>query len=224
MTRPRGTLIRHPTVTRINHWITATCFVLLMLSGLAMFDPLLYWLSNLFGGGQWTRAVHPWIGLVLVVSYAGMVVQFWRDNLWTKDDLAWARSFDRVLANDEEHVPEVPRFNAGQKFVFWSMALLIPVLLFTGLLMWEVYFGRATSLETQRVAILIHSLAAIAAIIIWITHVYAGIWVRGSVRAMTQGYVTPGWAWRHHRKWFRALAATGSHGPTPNARDNEARK
>ena len=69
------------------------------------------------------------------------------------------------------------------------------------------------SIETQRAAVLIHSLAAIAAIIIWITHVYAAIWVRGSMRSMTQGYVTPGWAWRHHRKWFRALAATGSPGP-----------
>lgn len=224
MTRPKGTLIRNPTVTRINHWITAACFVLLMLSGLAMFDPLLFWLSNLFGSGQWARAVHPWIGLILVVSYAGMIVQFWRDNLWTKDDLAWLRSIDRVLANDEEDVPEVARFNAGQKFVFWSMALLIPVLLFTGILAWEAYFGAASSIETQRVALLIHSLAAIAVIIIWIIHVYAAIWVRGSMRAMTQGYVTPGWAWRHHRKWFRALAATGSPGPTPNTDNREARK
>ena len=224
MTRPRGTLIRNPTLTRINHWITAACFVLLTLSGLAMFHPLLFWLSNLFGGGQWTRAVHPWIGIVLVVSYAGMVVQFWRDNLWTRDDSAWILSIDRVLANEEEGVPEVARFNAGQKFVFWSMALLIPVLLFTGLLVWEVYFGTATSIETQRAALLIHSLAAIAAIIIWIIHVYAAIWVRGSMRAMTQGYVTPGWAWRHHRKWFRSLATTGSPGPRPHADRSETRK
>lgn len=224
MTRPRGTLIRNPTLTRINHWITAACFVLLTLSGLAMFHPLLFWLSNLFGGGQWTRAVHPWIGIVLVVSYAGMVVQFWRDNLWTRDDSAWILSIDRVLANEEEGVPEVARFNAGQKFVFWSMALLIPVLLFTGLLAWEVYFGTATSIETQRAALLIHSLAAIAAIIIWIIHVYAAIWVRGSMRAMTQGYVTPGWAWRHHRKWFRSLATTGSPGPRPHADRSETRK
>jgi formate dehydrogenase subunit gamma len=224
MTRPRGTLIRNPTLTRINHWITAACFVLLTLSGLAMFHPLLFWLSNLFGGGQWTRAVHPWIGILLVVSYAGMVVQFWRDNLWTRDDSAWLLSIDRVLANEEEGVPEVARFNAGQKFVFWSMALLIPVLLFTGLLAWEVYFGTTTSIETQRAALLIHSLAAIAAIIIWIIHVYAAIWVRGSMRAMTQGYVTPGWAWRHHRKWFRSLAATGSPGPRPHAHRSETRK
>ncbi len=82
-----------------------------------------------------------------------------------------------MLANDEEGVPEVGRFNAGQKFVFWSMALLIPVLFVTGIVIWEVYFCTSTSIETQRVALLIHSLAAIAAIIVWIVHVYAAIWV-----------------------------------------------
>ena len=89
MTRPRGTLIRNTTVTGINHWLTAACFVLLMLSGLSMFDPVLFFLSRLFGGGQWTRAIHPWIGVVLLVSYTGLIVQFWRDNLWSKDDIAW---------------------------------------------------------------------------------------------------------------------------------------
>lgn len=217
MTRPKGTLIRNATLTRLNHWLTAACFVLLTLSGLAMFDPVLFWLSNLFGGGQSTRAIHPWIGIVLTVSYAGLVVQFFRDNMWSRDDIAWLKKIDRVLANDEEGVPEVARFNAGQKFVFWSMTFLIPVLLLTGLIAWEYYFGTATSIEMQRFALLIHSLAAIAAIIIWVVHVYAAIWVRGSMRAMTQGYVTPGWAWRHHRKWLRALVASDSPGPTPDA-------
>jgi formate dehydrogenase subunit gamma len=215
MNYPEGTIIRNPTLTRINHWITGICFVLLMLSGLAMFHPLLFSLSNLFGGGQWTRAVHPWIGTVLLLSYIGLIIQFWRDNLWTMDDVAWMLAINRILVNDEEGVPEVARFNAGQKFVFWSMALLVPVLFFTGLVIWEYYFGSATSIETQRTAALIHSLCAIAAIIVWIIHVYAAIWVKGSMRAMTQGYVTPAWAWRHHRKWLRALVATGSRGPHP---------
>jgi formate dehydrogenase subunit gamma len=215
MTRPPGTLVRNTTAARINHWITAGCFILLLLSGLSMFHPMLFFLSNLFGGGQWTRAVHPWIGTVLLVSYLGLIVQFWRDNFWNRDDIAWMKAIDRVLMNQEEGVPELGRFNAGQKFVFWSMALLVPVLFLTGLIIWEVYFGSATSIEVQRIAVLIHSAAAIAAIIVWIIHVYAAIWVEGSVRAMTQGYVTPGWAWRHHRKWLRRLAASGSSGPTP---------
>src|SRR6516164_6592234 len=162
MTYPKGTLIRYAAWTRINHWITAACFVLLMLSGLAMFHPMLFFLSGLFGGGQWTRAIHPWIGIVLLVSYAGLIVQFWRDNMWKRDDLAWMLAMKRVLANEEEGVPEVARFNPGQKFVFWSMALLVPVLFLTGIVIWEHYFGEATSIETQRAAALIHSYAAIA--------------------------------------------------------------
>jgi formate dehydrogenase subunit gamma len=215
MSHPRDTLTRNTTLTRVNHWITGGCFVLLMLSGLSMFHPLLFFLSGPFGGGQWARAIHPWIGIVLLVSYAGLVARFWRDNMWNWDDLAWMRAIGRVLMNEEEGVPELGRFNAGQKFVFWSMALLVPALFFTGIVIWEIYFARYTTIEQQRIAVLIHSLAAVAAIIVWITHVYAAIWVRGSVRAMTQGYVTPGWAWRHHRKWLRSLAATGSPGPRP---------
>jgi formate dehydrogenase subunit gamma len=224
MSYPNGTIVRYATASRINHWITAGCFVLLLLSGLSMFHPLLFFLSDLFGGGQWTRAVHPWIGVVLLVSYSGLIVQFWRDEMWSRDDLAWARAIDRVLVNQEEGVPEVARFNAGQKFVFWAMALLVPVLFCSGLVIWEVYFSSYTTIEQQRIAVLIHSLAAIAAIIVWIVHVYAGLWIRGSMRAMTQGYVTPGWAYRHHRKWFRRLVETGSRGPVPNAGAVAARK
>ena len=215
MTRHKDELIRNNTAARINHWITGGCFVLLMLSGLSMFHPILFFLSDLFGGGQWARAIHPWIGCVLLVSYLGLILQFWRDNFWSRDDIAWMRAINKVLVNEEEGVPEVARFNAGQKFVFWSMTLLVPVLFCSGLAIWDYYFEDATSIETQRVAALIHFLAATAAIIVWIIHVYAAIWVKGSVRAMTQGYVTPGWAWRHHRKWFRRLAETGSQGPRP---------
>ncbi|KAG1418861.1 hypothetical protein G6F57_023704 [Rhizopus arrhizus] len=36
-----------------------------------------------------------------------------------------------------------------------------------------------------------------------IVHIYAAIWVKGSLTAMLRGYVTAGWAWKHHRAWFR---------------------
>ena len=94
----------------------------------------------------------------LSLSYAGLIVQFWRDNFWNRDDIAWLNSIFQVIENDEENIPEVGRFNAGQKFVFWSMALLVPALLLTGLVIWEAYFGDATPIETQRAAALIHSL------------------------------------------------------------------
>ena len=58
------------------------------------------------------------------------------------------------------------------------MALLVPVLFFTGVVIWEVYFSSYTTIEQQRIAVLIHCLAAVAAIIVWIIHVYAAIWVQ----------------------------------------------
>ena len=124
-------------------------------------------------------------------------------------------AIDRVLANEEEGVPEVGALQRRPEIrVLVDGAAGARAAVRTGIVIWDVYFSSYTTIEQQRIAVLLHCLAAIAAIIVWIIHVYAAIWVRGSVRAMTQGYVTPGWAWRHHRKWLRALVASGSPGPT----------
>jgi formate dehydrogenase subunit gamma len=38
---------------------------------------------------------------------------------------------------------------------------------------------------------------------VWIVHVYAAIWVKGTIPAMVEGTVSGGWGWRFHRKWLR---------------------
>lgn len=191
---------------RINHWITATCLVLLALSGLALFTPYLYFLTGLFGGGQATRAIHPWIGVILFFSFMGLFFRFWRANLWRRgEDNTWLARLNDVLAAREENLPEVGKYNAGQKVVFWSMTILILTLIVSGLLIWDQYFSEYSTIETKRFAVLIHALAAVTIICVWIVHVYAAIWVKGTIGAMTKGRVTGGWAWRHHRRWLREL-------------------
>ena len=192
---------------RINHWTTAIAMVLLVLSGLAMFHPSLFFLSDIFGGGQNTRILHPWFGIVLFVSFLVLFVQFWRANIWNRSDMSWIAHIGDLVGGHEEKMPEVAKYNAGQKFVFWAMALLILALLSSGIVIWDEYFSNLTTIETQRIALLAHSILAILAICVLILHVYAGIWVRGSFDAMIKGSVTAGWAWRHHRKWFRQLVA-----------------
>ncbi|MBD9375058.1 formate dehydrogenase subunit gamma [Rhizobium sp. ARZ01] len=199
---------------RVNHWITATSLVLLALSGMAMFHPALFFLSGLFGGGQWARTIHPWIGVVLFFSFLGLFLRFWSANLWQRVDSQWLAQANDVLAGHEEKLPEVGKYNAGQKVVFWSMSLLIIVLIASGMIIWQQYFGVYTTIEQQRWALLIHSIAAVIAICVWIVHVYAAIWVRGTISAMTRGTVTGGWAWRHHRKWLRELVSRQKHKPT----------
>jgi formate dehydrogenase subunit gamma len=199
------TVDRYTKGARINHWITATSLVLLALSGLALFHPSLFFLTGLFGGGQWTRAIHPWIGVLLFVSFAGLFIRFWRANLWKSEDGTWLARLRDVLAGNDEKLPEVGKYNAGQKAVFWGMSLLIIILITSGFVIWDQYFSQYTTIDQKRVAVLLHAAAAVAIICVWIVHVYAAIWVRGTIGAMTRGRVTGGWAWRHHRKWLREL-------------------
>jgi formate dehydrogenase subunit gamma len=205
------TVDRYTAGARINHWITAASLVLLAISGLALFHPKLFFLTGLFGGGQNTRAIHPWIGVVLFFGFLGLFIRFFRANLWRPEDGTWMRRLYDVLTNHEERLPEVGKYNAGQKMVFWLMSILIIILITSGLVLWDTYFYDYTTIEQKRAAVLIHSVAAIVIICVWIVHVYAAIWVRGTIPGMVKGQVTGGWAWRHHRKWLRELV-TGKRG------------
>ncbi|CDM62039.1 MULTISPECIES: formate dehydrogenase subunit gamma [Rhizobium] len=199
------TVDRYTAGARINHWITAASLVLLALSGMALFHPSLFFLTALFGGGPLTRIIHPWIGVVLFFSFLGLFLRFWKANLWRREDSNWLAHGRDVLAGHEERAPEVGKYNAGQKVVFWSMSILIIVLITTGTTIWDQYFAGYTTIELKRWAVLSHSIAAVVIINVWIIHVYSALWVRGTIRAMTRGSVTGGWAWRHHRKWLREL-------------------
>ncbi|MBV8399548.1 MAG: formate dehydrogenase subunit gamma [Acetobacteraceae bacterium] len=210
---------RYGAFTRVNHWITAACFILLTFSGLAMFHPVFFWAASLFGGGQATRTIHPWIGLVLFVSYALLFICFATSNWPNRDDVEWSRRIVDVINNREENLPELGKYNAGQKSVFWSQAALIIVLLVTGLLIRDWYFYGLTTIPQKRIAVLIHSLAAIFAITIIIVHIYSAIWVRGTMRAMTRGTVTIGWAYRHHRRWLRDYLAQTAPAPRRTGSD-----
>lgn len=105
---------RYSVFTRVNHWTLATTFVLLSLTGLALFHPSLYWLTGLFGGGQTVRWLHPWIGVGLIVAWVVMFVRFWRHNMPDRTDVAWLKEGKAILSGDEGNVPEVGRYNAGQ--------------------------------------------------------------------------------------------------------------
>src|SRR5690625_5386618 len=84
--KDRDLIVRYSANQRTNHWIVAITFILLALSGLALFHPAFYWLTNLFGGGQWTRILHPWIGVVMFVSFVIFAATMWRSNLMDKRD------------------------------------------------------------------------------------------------------------------------------------------
>ena len=199
------TIVRYLPWTRINHWTVAICFVLAALSGIAMFHPAMFWLSSVFGGGPWTRILHPFIGVLMVLAFTGLAVKFWADNYLHDRDWAWLGKINDVVKNREDRLPDVGRYNAGQKLLFFTLVFCLGGLLLSGIVIWRAYFSWLFSIEVIRLAVLVHAFCAFVLIGAIIIHIYAAIWVKGSITAMTRGTVSPGWAWKHHRLWFREV-------------------
>jgi formate dehydrogenase subunit gamma len=199
----RDTVLRYPANVRTNHWLVAIAFVLAALSGLAFFHPALFWLSNFFGGGPWTRILHPWIGLFMVLVFLALAATVWDDNLLRPADWQWLRQWRDVVNNREDRLPEVGRYNGGQKLLFFVLVVCLLGLFLSGLAMWRAYF--TVPVHLVRLAVVVHAICALVIICAILVHIYAGFWVKGSVQAMVRGTVTPGWAWKHHRAWFRQV-------------------
>jgi formate dehydrogenase subunit gamma len=204
-----NTIIRYSAGTRINHWIVAISFVLVALSGLSLFHPALFWLTNLFGGGPWTRILHPFMACVMVAAFSLLGRQLWQDNYMQQRDWNWLMKIKDVVRNREQNLPEVGRYNAGQKLLFFTIVACLIILLLSGIVIWRVYFSAFFFVGVIRFASLLHAFFAFVLISAIIVHIYAAIWVKGSIRAMTRGWVSPGWAWKHHRAWFREITNSG---------------
>lgn len=196
---------RYDDGTRMNHWFVALLFLCAALSGLAFFHPSLYFLVHLFGGGPWARILHPFLGLLMVLGFLGLFFGLWRENLMNAGDREWLRQVGRLAGGDKSAMPPVGKYNGGQKLVFWLLAASLLVLLVTGFMFWSPWFVGYFPIGLRRAAVLLHAFAAVVLVLSVIVHVYAAIWVKGSVRAMTRGTVTEGWARANHPLWHREM-------------------
>lgn len=204
-------ILRYKDSTRMNHWFVALLFFAAALSGLALFHPTLFFFSNLFGGGQLTRILHPFMGVLMVLGFIVLFFTVWRENLIGRADREWLRHAGDMLKGQKENMPAVGKYNAGQKLVFWAFAVSLLLLLVTGFMFWAPYFFHLVPVTLRRLAILVHSVSAVVLVLSVIVHVYAAIWVKGTTRAMTRGTVTDRWARLNHPLWHREM--TEGHPP-----------
>ena len=196
---------RYDPLERLNHWITAITFLLLAFSGLALFHPSMFWFTQFFGGPVWTRILHPFIGLLMFISFMLLALKFWQHNLLSRNDIVWLKRIVDVVNNREDRLPEVGRYNAGQKMLFWTMIATIPTLLLTGIVIWRPWFAGYFPIDIVRIAVLLHAVCAFVIIAGIIVHIYAAFWVRGTLGAMIRGTVTRAWAAKHHPGWYKKL-------------------
>jgi len=203
MIRNPKDLQRYTASERANHWVVGICFILLGLSGLAFFHPAFFPLTQLFGGGVWARILHPFLGVLMALSFVAMFCRFKSLNAMTPADKEWLSRIGEMVDGDDHNLPEQGKYNGGQKMMFWALAVCVLLLAVSGVLMWRAYFNLPVDLV--RFGSVIHAAAAAVMIALIFVHVYAAIWVKGTIRAMWYGTVTRGWAKQHHRGWYRQV-------------------
>ena len=200
-------LQRYGDSERVNHWVIALLFVCAGLTGMAFFHPSLFFLSSLFGGGVWARILHPFLGVAMTLSFLGLFTRLWRDNVMNEADKEWRRHSADMLRGDKSKMPPVGKYNAGQKGVFWLMSTCLLLLLITGVMFWQPWFANSFPILLRRIAVVVHAASAVALILGVIMHVYAAIWVKGTVRAMTRGTVSEAWAKQNHALWHKEMTS-----------------
>jgi formate dehydrogenase subunit gamma len=201
MQRDPRDLVRYTPSERLNHWVVGISFILLGLSGLALFHPAFWPFTMLFGGGTWTRIIHPYLGVLMAVAYVAMFIRFSRLNMMSRTDWEWIKRIREMVDGDDHNMPEQGKYNGGQKLLYWLLFWCMLLLILSGVALWRTWFS--FPVELVRLAAVIHAASAAVMIGLIMVHVYAAIWTKGTIRAMWYGTVTRAWAKQHHRAWYR---------------------
>jgi len=200
---PSGrTIQRFNWFERANHWMTASTFIILALSGLNItfgrhvLLPLAG--PEVFSAAtQWGKIAHNFLSFPFSLGIVLMFLLWVRDNIPNRLDLVWLRAGGGIIGH--EH-PPADRFNAGQKAIFWITVLGGGLVAASGYLLIFPFFF--TGMQGMQLALLVHGTLAVLMISAMLGHIYIGtIGMEGAFDAMGTGQVDYNWARAHHALW-----------------------
>ena len=221
-------ILRFNSLERMVHWLLASSFIILALTGLNMLygrdivKPLLGYVAfaRVTAYGKW---LHDFTGFAFIIGLVLVLTLWVRDNIPERHDLTWITQGGGLFSSGVH--PPARRFNAGQKIVFWFVISAGAVVSFTGMCLLFPFIltpfssaiqalnwlgaGLSTDLSITRemqLSHVLHSVAAIVMIVVLIAHAYIGsIGMEGTFDAMKTGYVDENWVREHHPLWAEEL-------------------
>jgi formate dehydrogenase subunit gamma len=201
-----GRILRYTIQDRVTHWVAALTYIYLMLTGLAFWSPSLFWLAALFGGGQLSRMLHPWVGLIYMGAIIYMAALWARQMRVSENDKAWWRSLRFYITNQDSKMPPAGRYNAGQKLLFWGFFYCGLLLLISGVILWFTELVPWNLRSLRYAAVLIHPAAAMLTIGLFMIHIYMSVFAeRGAFSSIIHGDVSEKFAKRYHPGWYEEL-------------------
>jgi formate dehydrogenase subunit gamma len=209
---PDGRILRYTFHERMVHWLASVSYVYLLLTGLAFWSPWLFWLAIALGGGNGTvaRELHPWAGLIFVFATLLMYRQWANQMHETEVDKAWWKALPHYIRNEDEQIPEIGKFNAGQKSLFWGFLWAGIFLLLSGLVLWFPQSIPWSLRYLRYLAVIVHVIAALVTIAMFMIHLYMGLAIEGgALHSMLNGDVSQAWARAFHRLWYERVLRDG---------------
>ncbi len=213
---------------RVAHWLTASCFIVLGLTGmnflfgkyilLPLVGPSIF--AAIATGGKYA---HNFLAFGFMAGVIMIFVLWVRDNLPNRYDLIWIAQLGGLLSKGVH--PPSRKFNAGQKVTFWAVVLGGVSLSVSGLaLMFPFEFtlfestfvalnmiginapAGLTAIQEMQLTQIWHSLFGIIMVAIIVAHIYIGtLGMEGAFDAMGSGYVDENWAREHHNVWVAEI-------------------
>ena len=216
---PSGrTIQRFNLLERTNHWMVASCFIILALSGLnltfgrhillPLVGPEAFTLIS-----QWGKYAHNFLAFPFTLGLVLMLLLWVKDNIPNGRDVAWFKAGGGLIGHAH---PDSERFNGGQKAIFWITILGGGAVAVTGYML--VFPFMFTDIAGMQLSHMIHSIVSVLMIAVMLAHIYIGsIGMEGASVAMTTGQVDLNWAKQHHSLWVEQELAKGRGADAPAA-------
>jgi formate dehydrogenase subunit gamma len=206
--RSGQTILRFNAAERFVHWMTATCFIILALSGLNITfgKPLLLPLMSpeaFTAWSEWAKYAHNYLSFPFTLGVILIFFTWIAGNIPNRVDVEWFRRGGGMIGHDH---PPAYRFNGGQKLIYWIVVLGGSAIAVSGYLLMFPFYG--TDIQTMQNAEMAHGVIAMLFIAAMLGHIYIGtIGMEGAFEAMGEGTVDINWAKEHHNLWLEQEGA-----------------
>jgi formate dehydrogenase subunit gamma len=196
-------IVRFNAFERFVHWMTATCFIILAVSGLNITfgRPLLLPLMSpeaFAAWSEWAKYAHNYLSFPFTLGVIVIFFMWIAGNIPNRVDVEWFRRGGGIAGHDH---PPAYRFNGGQKMIYWIVVLGGTAVAVSGYVLMFPFYG--TAIQNMQAAQIAHGIVAMLFVAAMIGHIYIGtIGMEGAFEAMAEGTVDVNWAKEHHSLWL----------------------
>lgn len=203
-------IVRFNGFERVVHWMTATCFIILGITGLnisfgkTLLLPLIG-IEAFAAWSQWAKYAHNFLSFPFTLGVIVVFLMWVAGMIPSAGDIRWILEGGGIVGS--KHLP-ADRFNGGQKIFYWVVVLGGAAVAATGyLLMFPFYL---TDMQGMQIAQIVHSVVAVLFVAAMLAHIYIGtIGMEGAFEGMGSGEVDLNWAKQHHSRWIETELGKG---------------